>query len=57
MFGDGPAHNQVNRAEHLLSPSTVAGLHVTLTFKPFVDTSAERVVSGNLGYMPLCAGW
>jgi outer membrane protein assembly factor BamB len=54
MFIDGPAHNGNNRAETVLSPSTVSGLVVTHTYSSWVaegneDAGAYPVTSGSLG--------
>jgi outer membrane protein assembly factor BamB len=55
MWGDGPAHNSVNRAETTLSPSTVSGLHVVKTYPNwdpsiFSTDSPYQLIVGNLGY-------
>jgi eukaryotic-like serine/threonine-protein kinase len=49
MFGDGPAHDGVNRAETTLTVSNVSALHVAKTYPTWTNT-AYQVIVGNLGY-------
>jgi outer membrane protein assembly factor BamB len=55
MWGDGPAHNSVNRAETTLSPATVSGLRVVKTYPNwdpsiFSTESPYQLIVGNVGY-------
>jgi outer membrane protein assembly factor BamB len=51
MFGDGPAHDSVNRAETTLSPTTVSGLHVVAHYPSWVESGADyQVIVGSFGY-------
>jgi outer membrane protein assembly factor BamB len=53
MFADGPAHDGVNRAEHILSPTTVSGLGVTHTFTNWVSLTragSYQTIVGGFGY-------
>jgi outer membrane protein assembly factor BamB len=53
MFADGPAHDGVNRAEHILSPTTVSGLRVTHSFTswvPLTRAGGYQTIVGGFGY-------
>jgi outer membrane protein assembly factor BamB len=51
MFGDGQAHNAVNRAEQTLSPSTVHGLRPLRTYPSWGGFEVgSALVVGNIGY-------
>jgi eukaryotic-like serine/threonine-protein kinase len=53
MWGDGPAHDSFNRAESVLSPSSVGGLHVVRTYPnwdPVFGDWPYQVVVGNYGF-------
>ncbi len=53
MFADGPAHDGVNRAEHILTPTTVSGLQVRHTFTgwvPLTRGGAYQTIVGEFGY-------
>ena len=53
MFGDGAAHDSVNRAETTLTPANVSGLHVAHQYPGWTENQADtvyQVVVGNLGY-------
>jgi outer membrane protein assembly factor BamB len=66
MYRDGSAHNGTNRAETILSPVNVAGLHIAHAYPnwvPALDESSQIIV-GSLGYSvdegshqePYCGG-
>ncbi len=53
MWGDGPAHNSVNRAETTLSPSNVGGLRVVHTYpnwNPVFSDWPYQIVVGGYAY-------
>jgi outer membrane protein assembly factor BamB len=52
MWGDGPAHNSVNREETTLSPSTVGSLHAVHDYTGWspLDNEDYQVIVGNRGY-------
>jgi outer membrane protein assembly factor BamB len=57
MFGDGPAHDSVNRAETTLSPTTVSGLHVVATYPGWVGAETDyQLIVGNFGYAVTSSG-
>ncbi len=56
MFGDGPAHNSVNRSETVLSTANVSALHVVKSYPkvdPFDSDWAYQLIQGNIGYTVL----